>query len=107
MPAHEFLYEGEWALGTAQIIDGQRVIHVATGNQSALDVATTLVHEAGHLEIYSRTGVMSDQAYAESLEPRFIEDFWNSRQRKPDMRETEAGSAEEDPDADICPRSNP
>lgn len=75
VPANEFLFNGESVLGTARIMNDERLVHVAIRGWDAEDIAAVLVHEAAHEEDYARRGVLNDDAYAESVEDRFREDL--------------------------------
>jgi hypothetical protein len=66
---------GERAVAYAAIIKGKRWVEVAVARYDDWEIAQSLVHEAAHLEIWTKCGELGTQEYAISEEKEFLEDY--------------------------------
>ncbi|WP_207687233.1 hypothetical protein [Desulfonema limicola] len=63
----------EGAVGYAHCRPGECFIEIATKNRTDIEVATTIVHEAGHLEDNCKSG----EYWPVKMEKAFLEDFYS------------------------------
>ncbi len=64
--------DGRKIVGRAQQVRGERIARIATGGQTAAEVASTIVHEAAHLEGIRARGRIFDEEYARRREREFL-----------------------------------
>jgi hypothetical protein len=72
-----FVIDGGYAAAYCRVDNAVRLAEVATSGHSDLAIAQHLVHEAAHLEFWTRTGRIGPESYAEAQAEAFLRDYEN------------------------------
>lgn len=73
---------GKRALGLANVVKNHRIAKVATRGRSPLEITSTIVHEAAHLEPWSRSKRFSSQEYAYKKQSYFLARVGNAHAKE-------------------------